>query len=131
MNFLEQKKINFKFLSASLLLLLLMYFVNINSGSYFLKKLSESIFFIAIPIAIFSIITLFVHNSLFLKWIKMTKYFLFSSLLIILITPTSSHGLDFLPIVKEIVAIILSVLYSFISLFFIIFQSIKPKKQSN
>lgn len=123
------KKINIKFLSLFLLLLLVMYFININSGVYFLKKLSESIFFIIVPIVAFSVVTIFINQKVFLKWAKVTKYFFFSSLVLILITPTSSHGLDFFPVVKETIAIFLSILYSVVSLFFILYQSLKLSKQ--
>lgn len=131
MNLLKYKKINIKLLFTSLLLLLITYLINVNSGVYVLKKLSEAIFLLTIPVAFFSVVTFFVKNNVFLSWVKVTKYFLITSFVIIMIAPSSTHGLDFFPIVKETLAVFLSIVYSVSSLFVLIYRTIKTRNESS
>ncbi len=124
MNF-TLKKNNIIIFLISLTLILLAYYINTNYRDDLPRKLSESIFWLTIPISFYGLITLFLRDSVFRSWFKFTKYYFIISVLIVLIAPTSTHGLDFFPIVKETVTIFLSVLYSAISLILIIYKLIK------
>jgi hypothetical protein len=127
MNFLIEKKNNFVYVLSSFLFAIISYFVNVNYREDLPRKLSESLFWLVVPIFIFSIITLITRKFIFLSWAKMTRYFFTISIIIILITPTSTHGLDFVPIVKETVTIVLASIYSVLSLFLIIYKSLKKE----
>jgi hypothetical protein len=74
---------------------------------------------------IFSVIAVFIKENAYIAWKKFTKYFLIFSVLVILITPTSTHGMDFFPIVKETVTFALALIYAVISLPLIIYKSFK------
>ncbi len=122
------KKINIIYSIISLLIIVASYFINsIFFRDAFLKKFSESIFWLTVPVLCFSLITIFLKTSTFNAWRKLTNYFYLISLLIILITPTSTHGLDFVPFVKETVTILLAIIYSVVSIFLIIFKSLKKE----
>lgn len=125
MNWLKEKKVNFIYLISSISVVFISYFINTNFREDLPRKLSESVFWLVIPIVIFSIITLFTQKNTFLVWKKITNYFFTVSIVIILFTPSSTHGLDFLPIVKETVTIVLASLYSIISLGLILYKSFK------
>lgn len=125
MNWIKEKKINIMYVVISFLTVVLAYLVNTNFREDLPRKLSESIFWLVVPILFFSTITLVTKRSVFSIWVKMTNYFFISSVVIILLTPTSTHGLDFLPVVKETVTIALAGLYSVISLILILYKSLK------
>lgn len=125
MNWLIEKKINIIYLISSILLVLVSYLINTNFRDDLPRKLSESIFWLVAPILIFSVLTFFIKKATFSSWKNMTNYFFIFSIIIILITPTSTYGLNFSPITKETVTIILVGLYSFISLSLILYKSFK------
>ena len=128
MNWLLEKKINSLYLGASFLVVVISYLVNTNFREKLLTiALSESIFWLVVPILVFSIITLATRKDTFLSWKKFTNYFFIISVIIVLITPTSTHGLDFVPLVKETVTIALASLYSVISLIIIFYKSLKKE----
>jgi len=110
------------------MVIIVAYLVNTNFRDKSLTiALSESMFWLVIPILFFSIVTLVLRRNIFLSWIKMTNYFFIISIVIILIIPTSTHGLDFFPLVKETMTIILASIYSIISLSLIIYKSLKKE----
>lgn len=126
MNWALNHKVNLKYSLLSALIVIFAFYININFRDRSITiELSESFFWLTVPILVFSIITLFLKAEVFNSWIKFTKYYFIASVIIILITPTSSHGLDFFPIVKETVTIFLSALYSVISLFLIMSKFFK------
>ena len=125
MSWLKDKKNNVLYLGISLILILVSYLVNDYFRETFPRKFSESIFWLTVPVFVFSIITFLVKRDTFQSWTKLTNYLFSISIVIILLTPTSTHGLDFFPIVKETVTIFLAILYSIISLILIIFKSLK------
>ena len=128
MNWLKKKKINIVYVVIFSLAAVISYLVNVNLREKLLViTLSESFFWLAAFVLFFSITTLFFKRSVFLSWVKITKYFLIISIIIILLTPTSTHGLDFFPIIKETVTIMLISLYSIISLFLIIYKSFQKQ----
>ena len=129
MGWIKEKKINIIYLIASFLIVVTSFVVNVNFRETFSRKLSESIFWLTIPILVFSIITFMIKKSVFLSWAKVTNYLFVVFVVIILLTPTSTHGLDFIPIVKETVTILLASLYSIISLFIILYKSLKKEKK--
>jgi hypothetical protein len=94
------------------------------------RKFSESIFWLFAPVFIFSIVNFALKKSIFLSWFKFTKYYLIIALIIIFLTPTSTHGLDFFPIVKETVTIVLASIYSGVSIFLITYKSLKKVSRS-
>lgn len=128
MNLLLNKRSNFVYLITFAVVILISYLLNTYSGSSLVRKLSESSFWLCVPIFVFSLMTLFLNNSIFLTLRKFTNYYLIISVFVILITPTSAHGMDFLPIIKETVTITLSILYSLISLILILYRHFKSKK---
>lgn len=120
-----EKLKNRSYLVSSFVFLLL--FLLINNQNYFinLRYIGKIFFWLCIPVFIFSLITFFLKDGLYLSWRKFTNYFLIFSVLIILITPTSTHGLDFLPLVKETMTIALTIIYSIVSLILVIYKSFK------
>lgn len=129
MNYWSNKKNNIFYLLFFVFFLALAYFINVNFRSKLLYiALSKSLFWLCVPIFIFSIFTLFMNSSVFLAWRKFTNYYLIISIFIILITPTSTHGMDFLPIIKERVTILLAGIYSAFSFVVILYRYFKSKK---
>ncbi|MDP2693239.1 MAG: hypothetical protein Q8O88_06445 [bacterium] len=128
MNSLTDKKENIIYLIVSFLVTLISYLVNINFREKLLTiALSESIFWLVVPILVFSIVTFATKKDTFISWKKITNYFFIISVIIVLITPTSTHGLDFVPLVKETVTIVLASLYSIVSLILIFYKSLKKE----
>ena len=127
MDWLKEKKVNIIYLMVSFLITLASYLVNVNFRETFPRKFSESIFWLTVPILVFSVITFTLKKSIFLSWARTTNYLFCIFIVIILFTPTSTHGLDFFPIVKETVTIVLAILYSVISLVLIIYKSFKKE----
>ena len=121
----NDKKAKIFYLTTSIFVIVISYIVNSNLRETLPRNLSESIFWLTVPVFIFSIITLFTKNTAFQLWAKITNYLYIFFIFIILLTPTSTHGLDFLPIVKETVSIALAILYSIISLILILYKSFK------
>jgi len=122
------KKTNVTYFLVSLLISLGAFLVNNNFRETFPRKLSESIFWLTIPIFVFSVINFFLKKiDILSSWVRFTNYYFIIALIIILLTPTSTHGLDFVPFVKETVTIALASTYSIISLFLIIYKSLKKE----
>lgn len=118
------------FTFAFLLIITVSYFVNTESHTRILRKLSEFTFWIGFSVFILSVLTTFVKDSTYDSWRKFTKYFLVFAVVAILITPTSgssggSLGMDIYAIDKELVTILLSGLYAVISLPLIIYKTFK------
>lgn len=124
MNSLKKRK-NVYFSIIYLLFLLLSYYVNINSNSTIIEKLSESLFWLSAPILFFSLINLFFREETFISWSKFTIYYFIISVILVLISPNSTHGMDIYPATKENVTIVLSVMYSVFSLVLIAYKSFK------
>jgi hypothetical protein len=109
-----------------LLVLVVSYYVNTNYRYYdIVGALSEFTFWMGFSIFILAVISVFIKENAYTSWKKFTNYFLVFAVLVILITPTSTHGMDFFPITKETVTIALSALYAVISLPLIIYKSFK------
>lgn len=125
MKIVGEKKISVVYISVSLIVILVSFLINDESNVRLVKKLSESIFWLTVPVFITSIITLFLNENVFNVWRRFTNYFLVVAVVIVLITPTSTHGLDFFPIIKETVTIALASIYSIISLIIILYKSLK------
>ncbi len=89
-------------------------------------KFFKILFLIAPPILLFSIINLTLPETIFIAWRKFTTKFSIVYILIILITPWYV-GDEFFNIGKSVLAISLSVIYSIISIFLIIYKSIKKE----
>ena len=131
MYWIKEKKINILYLIVSFFLVVISYIVNVNLREKLLTiALSESIFWLVVPVLVFSIVTFMMKKSTFSSWAKMTNYVLIISMVIVLLTPTSTHGLDFVPIIKETVSIALAILYSVISLLLVFYQFLKSRKST-
>jgi len=128
MNLLKNKNTQVCYVLIPLLIVVISYLINTNfRGKLLTIALSESFFWLTVPILFFSIVVFSLKESTFKSWTKFTNYFFIISLVIILLTPTSTHGLDFVPLVKETVTIFLAILYSIISLVLIIYKSLKKE----
>lgn len=119
------KKENIIYTSIFSSLLLVMYFSKFNND--LILSLVKPLFWVMIPMFIFSLITLFLKNYVFKVWIKFTLFFLLISIILILITPTSTHGMDFLPLVKETLSLLLTGFYSIMSLIIIVYKSLRTE----
>jgi len=86
------------------------------------------IFMIGVTILIPSIILLFLKQEIFDFWKKTLYIYLFIYLLVIILTPWYI-GDGFFHIQKDIIALILSILYFFISFILIIFKSLEKEKR--
>jgi hypothetical protein len=110
---------------VSLLVIIVSYIVNYSTHVRTIKKLSEFAFWMSVPAFVFSLVIFFLSEKVSKSWQKFTLYFMLASLGIILITPNSSHGMDIYPLIKENATIVLSTLYSIISLLLILYKSSK------
>ncbi len=108
-----------------LLVIAISYYINIETNTRLLRKLSEFTFWMSFSVFVISVISVFIKENAYLAWKKFTNYYLAFAVLVILITPTSTHGMDFFPIVKETVTVALSILYAGISLPLIVYKSFK------
>jgi len=113
----------------SLVILLSSFLLNSAAQDFFWKKFSEAVFWITVPVLFFSLVTLFLKLDVFRNWLKFTLFFYLISLLLILMVKNSSGGMDFIPVGKESVSQLLSILYSLISLILIIFKSIQLRNK--
>ncbi len=78
-----------------------------------------------IPFFIYSLITYKLKESTFDFWKKFSILWIALSLLVITFLPTSTHGMDYFPIVKGTVILFLTIVYSITSLLLIIYKSFK------
>ncbi|KND48218.1 MAG: hypothetical protein AB201_01310 [Parcubacteria bacterium C7867-006] len=128
MNFFKGKKQSILYLVLSLLVLGISYYVNINMRDRLLTiALSKSVFWLAIPIMFFSLFSFFIRYSTFKSWSKFTLFYIVISILIVLISPNSTHGMDIYPATKENMTIVLASIYSVVSIILIIYKSFKKE----
>ena len=80
---------------------------------------------IFIPVFVFALLNQLIKSKVFYSWRFFSFYFFLLYFVLVSTTPTSTHGLDFFPIVKWTVAVSLSVFYSLISLVLILYKSFK------
>lgn len=78
-----------------------------------------------VPILFFSLITFKLKQPVFIAWRNFSFYSILVFLILISFVPMRTYGLDYLPITKGLVSLTLSILYSIISLFMIIYHSLK------
>lgn len=107
----------------SLGMIVIAYFFNENFRYLISKDTSESIFWITVPIFVFSIIVFFLNTSMWNLWFKFSLFF-YAFALIISFFPLSTTR-DFAPSIQEIFIYIFSILYTIISIILIIYKSIK------
>lgn len=125
------KKNRFKYPIIFLVVIIVSYFLNTSYYFYdIVRGLSEFTFWMSFSAFIASLIAVFIKDSAYFPWKKFTNYFLLVSVILILITPTSGNsggslGMDLYAIDKELVTIVLSILYASISLPLIIYKSLK------
>jgi uncharacterized membrane protein YhaH (DUF805 family) len=84
-----------------------------------------NLFFIFIPIFIFSVINLKLNDLGFRKWKKLTFIYLIIYLIIYFISPT--HGNGYIWLQRETISFFGSILYSIISLTLIIYKLFKKE----
>jgi hypothetical protein len=80
---------------------------------------------ISIPLFVFSVITYKLKDEVFISWKNFSIWWIPLSFVIITMFPTDTHGMDFVPIIKGTVSLLLSSLYSVISLVIILYKSFK------
>ncbi len=126
-NWFIKRKTNLIYLGTSFLIATV---ANIYTGKKIL--LSESIFWLTVPVLIFSVINLFFKGSIFVSWAKFTKYFFIVSLFIILLafTPASTYQPMLYPSDIGNPTLVLVILYSTVSLSLILYKSFKKNKKS-
>lgn len=83
--------------------------------------------FIFIPIFIFSLITFKLKESVFNSWRSFSIWAVFFIIVIVTFFPTRISGFDVVSVTKGLVMFFLTILYSIISLIFIIYKSIKKE----
>jgi len=88
------------------------------------------VFFLFIPLFIFSLITYKMREGIFESWWKFARIWIPLSMLAILVAPSYTHNWIF-PITKGTVAVTLSVLFVIISLVLIIWQSVKERRKES
>ena len=87
------------------------------------------VFFLFIPLFIFSLITYKMREGIFESWWKFARIWIPLSMLAVIISP--SYGNWMIPIEKGTVAFALSVLFVIISLVLIIWQSVKERRKES
>ncbi len=85
--------------------------------------------FIFIPVFVFALITFFMKQGVFNAWRNFSIFAVVISLVAISFLPSHSYGLDILPLTKGTGVFLLSIAYSVISLFIIIFKAIQLRGQ--
>jgi len=80
-----------------------------------------------IPIFFFSLTTFKLKQSTFNTWRSFSFYSILVFLILISFIPMRTHGLDYLPVTKGLVSVLLTIFYSIFSLILIIYQSLKNK----
>lgn len=125
MDWLNRKKKSLIYFLFFLLLVLVFYYFNSQRYLPDIRYISKILFWMAVPAFIFSLISVFLREEVTRSWRKFTNYFLPISIVVILLTPNSSHGMDILPLIKENVTILLVSVYSIVSLVLILYKSFK------
>lgn len=83
------------------------------------------IFFLFIPLFLLSLITYWMHEEVFLAWLRFTYWWIPLTILLVLMTKDSSGGFGIPDILsRESVAMIFSALFLFISLILIIWKAL-------
>ncbi len=100
---------------------------NYSSKCYNTSDLIISYTYIFIAVFVFSIITSKLKEATFQNWRDFSFFAVFLFLVFISFLPTRTHGLDFVPLTKGIVAFFLTILYSIISLILIVYKSLKKE----
>ena len=122
---LKEKQINFLYLILSLIIIIVLYIVNLNFRDKLETiALSESFFWLLVPVFVFSSINMIFKKSPISNWIMFTKYYIPICAILVVITPTSTNGMDFIPLVKETLTITFSAFYSLTSFYLIFLKTI-------
>lgn len=85
---------------------------------------------IFIPVLIYGFFLLKSSIGVFKSWSNFSFVFILIYWILIAITPARTHGLDFLPVTKGSVALVLAALYSFVSMLVIVFNLVKKHKRN-
>lgn len=119
-----------RILVTSLLLSILIYpamYIADKSSSFMVEHIYETITYlllIFVPIFVVSILILFLKESVFISWKKFTFIYLFIYLSLVIFSPLRC---DYIPICKETMFMFFVPTYLVISIFLIIFKSIKKQ----
>lgn len=89
------------------------------------SKLISAYTILFIPVLFFSLVAFMVNQETFSKWRNFSFYSILVFIILLSFIPLRTHGLDYLPITKSLVSLILTIIYSVVSLFLIIYQSLK------
>lgn len=80
---------------------------------------------VSVPFFVFSVITYKIKESTFISWRNFSIWWIPLSFVIITMFPTDTHGMDFFPVIKGTVSLLLTSLYSVISLAILVYKSFK------
>lgn len=78
-----------------------------------------------ISMFLFSLLTFKLKQETYNAWRNFSFFYLLVFLILLSFIPMRTHGLDYLPITKGLVSFLLSIIYSIVSLFIVIYHSIK------
>jgi len=92
-----------------------------------ISELIISFTFIFISSFIFSLVAFRLKDSVFIIWRNFSFFAILVFFVLISLLPTYTHGLDFVPLTKGIASLYLTVLYSIISFFLILFKSFQKE----
>ena len=103
---------------------------NVHSSCWqYWDKIPESfqVLYLAFPILLFSLITYKLRDEVFETWIKLTKWWVIGTAVLVLIAPAQGHSL--LPVTKEIISIFSAGIYALISTVVVISKSVILKQK--
>ena len=125
---LSKKNILFSSFSLSLVFLGTLYYIEnvCRSGSFRCSSLYEIVWMVSgifLPIFISSCILYFIKDEIFYTWKTFTEKYIIVYLLILIISPSITDA--YIPISKETMSLLFSVVYFLLSLILIIYKSIK------
>ncbi len=126
MHWLKNKKQQIIIFLLCFILIFLTYFVNKDFSFYIDRDFSEIVFWVLIPITIFSFIFIFIKSKIWILWFKFSFIFSLISFFMIIFSPTDDG--DFFISTQSLFIILYNVLYSLISLGIIIYHSFKKSE---
>lgn len=137
-NTLTKKRVMWESLFGSIVTILLLWRIDINTFVCQLGVVNPPVFScagvmiaymlaISMPIFIFSLVTYYMKDDVFLLWRKFTIQYLVIYLLIIAIAPWQHD--PFFPVEKELMVMVLGSIYSLVSIILITYKSFTLRKK--
>lgn len=92
-----------------------------------ISEVLRTFFLSFVSVLIFSSITFKLKESTFLSWRNFSLWVIPLLIFTTFLFPRNTHGMDFFPILRGTVSIVLSLIYSIISLILIFYKSFKKE----